>query len=109
MKRTYKRSDERPPLTMTLTRDGDPIDLTGANDVSLYLNDNSGGLHVSGASVTIDDAEAGDVSYDWSVDELDIAEDSYDAEFVIDWTGNDDPQTVPEEGFLQIEIQERLG
>lgn len=98
----YKRGDTRPALTRQLRRNGDPIDLSDADDVVLYVDDNDGGLLLD-ASMTIVDAEAGRVRYAWASDDLDVEPNDYDAEIVIEW-GDGRDQTVPESDFLRIII-----
>lgn len=103
---TYKQGDTAPPLEYQLTdEDGDVLDLTDADNVSLFgvttgASTNSSDLYEKARIV---DASDGQVAVDLDTNQTDIATGTYNAEFVVHWADGD-KQTVPASGYLTIEI-----
>ncbi|MES2753834.1 MAG: hypothetical protein V4659_04140 [Pseudomonadota bacterium] len=101
-----KRGDRLPLLRRPLLApDGGPLDLTGAT-VVLNVRARGGAMKVTNAACTvIAPAAAGVVEYGWAAIDTDTAG-TFDAEFTATFAGL--PITVPNKGFLQIEIGEDL-
>lgn len=113
---TIKRNDTREALRATLEslgKDGKwkAIDLTAAEAIHLYLytakTEEGKTRHVKTGAVTITDAEAGEIEYQWEADDLAKAG-TYQAEFEITWEGGG-TQTVPNDSYYTIEVIVDLG
>lgn len=101
---TLKAHDTWPPLNATLSTDTGPLDLSTAATVKLLLKADS--TLVSGVC-TIVSASDGTVRYDWQTGDT-ATPGTYQCEFEITWaTGK--IETVPNDGYAAISIEEDLG
>lgn len=120
---TLKRNDTREALRATLEQlDREeweasgkesfaPIDLTEAEDVRLFLyttaTEEGKERRVKTGTVDVVEAAEGKVEYQWEADDLAKAG-SYSMEFEITWSDGT-VQTVPNEGYYSLVIEEDLG
>lgn len=104
---TFKEGDVGDKLKATLEDEDGAIDVSGAKDVKLQIKDRSGTKQLD-ESMTITDGVNGKVEYKWQSGDHPIENAGvYRAEFdIID--ANDEPETVPNDGFNTIEIEEQV-
>ncbi|MFC6825675.1 BppU family phage baseplate upper protein [Halopelagius fulvigenes] len=103
---TRKPSDDHSKFSYTLRdRNGDPIDVSSATSVDLYVDAEDGTAVVNGAAATLEDAANGKVSYVFGSAELD-AVGTYYAEFVINRGTGTSYEPVPQDRNLRIEVRE---
>ena len=96
---TYKRGDTRPPLDVTLTPRA-AANLSTVATVKLHLK--SGGTVIT-RNCSIVNATTNQVRYTPVAPDLDVAG-TYQAEFELTW--NDGGiETLPNEGYLEVEIK----
>lgn len=90
------QGDTRPELraTLTLTRSGEPRDLTGAASVKFQMRKADDRHYTVNAEAEILDAEAGDVRYVWSANDL-RTPGLYDAQWEITWAEGAIQTTTP--------------
>jgi hypothetical protein len=110
-----KRGDTQPPLKATLTQrditSDDPqarvpINLSSATAVAFRAKNRKETKSFGGAC-TVTDATNGKVQ--WPIDTAFTANvDSFLAEFEITWTGGA-KQTVPNDGYFEVEVVKDLG
>jgi len=102
----FKQGDSAPALETTLRDDdGNPIDLSDANSVTLYVD--GGGDNPSlivNDTATISDAQSGEIKYEWG-NQLGSEPENYRLEYVIDWNDGD-TQTIPDRGFETLVISD---
>lgn len=103
---TFKQNDLGDTLKATLKDDNGDINVSNASDVRLIANDRDG-KNVLNESVTVTNGSAGEVEYSWSSG--DFIEDAgiYRIEFEIE-DGTGEVETVPNDGFVTVEIEEEL-
>jgi hypothetical protein len=103
--KTFKEGDLGDTLTATLKDEKGVIDLTGVSSVDLVMQ-NRAGEKVLDAEVTIENTTGGEVKYEWeSGDPIETAG-IYHAEFRINQQIGED--TVPNDGYVTIEIEEEI-
>jgi len=104
-----KRGDTWPPLIATLQKKGppvEPLDLTGCT-VRLILKTASAGSTAIIRVVTITDAAAGKVRWDWLTADT-ATVNTYQGEFEITFP-NGTIGTVPNVGFFSVAVGADLG
>ena len=101
---SIKRGTTR-PLTFKLTRDGLPIDLTGAS-VEFHARERNGDVIIIG-DATLTDEEEGEGVYVWASGETDTVGD-YDVEYSILFPDGKE-ETVPGSGHELLRIVQDLG
>lgn len=101
---TIKRNDTAPAIEVTLKDANGPIDLTNAKAIHIYLK--SASLLVKTSTMTVVDAEAGEVKYVWQKEDLKEAG-TYDMEFEITWE-DDTVTTIPSTGYNSLEVEADL-
>jgi len=103
---TFKQNDLGDTLKATLKDDNGDINVSNASDVRLIANDRDG-KNVLNESVTVTNGSAGEVEYSWSSG--DFIEDAgiYRIEFEVE-DGTGEVETVPNDGFVTVEIEEEL-
>jgi hypothetical protein len=98
-----KQNDTRPAITANLTDANDAaVNLTGATVKFNMRVDPAGATKVSLGAATIEDAEAGQVSYSWTASNTDTADD-YEAEFQVTFAGGT-VQTFPGRNWIAVHI-----
>jgi len=98
-----KENDTRPAITANLTDANDAaVNLTGATVKFNMRVDPAGATKVSLGAATIEDAEAGQVSYPWTTSDTDTADD-YEAEFQVTFAGGA-VQTFPGRNWIAVHI-----
>ncbi len=98
-----KQNDTTPVITVDLTDSNDAaVNLTGATVVFSMRVEPAGATKISGASATVVDAEAGQVSYSWTAANTDTADD-YEAEFQVTYSGGG-VQTFPGRNWILVHI-----
>ena len=98
-----KQNDTRPAITANLTDANDAaVNLTGSTVKFNMRVDPAGTTKVSLQGVTIEDAEAGQVSYAWTSSDTDTADD-YEAEFQVTFAGGA-VQTFPGRNWIAVHI-----
>jgi hypothetical protein len=106
---TIKTGDTYPPLEYTLDNDGAPVNLTAADSVRLILKHTDTDTVIEGAA-NVDDAAAGDVSYDWAAGDTDEAGE-YEGEWEVTWDAGATPpliQTFPNDSYFSLEMKADL-
>lgn len=104
--------DTTDPLEVTLkSDDGTAIDLTGAT-VRFEMVPVGGDSLTFSATATIDDATAGEVTYEWADGDTDDAG-YYNGRFVVDYSGDtgsnfDADQSFPNENYITVKVDEGL-
>lgn len=78
---TIVQNDTAPPITATLTAGGTAVDLSGAS-VVFELTSRAGDVIVESAAV-VDDATAGEVSYQWVTGDTAVMVDHYRARWKV--------------------------
>lgn len=102
-----KQNDRLPIFSETLVdASGNAIDLTGCT-AKLQMRDKENTL-VLDTALTIDDAEAGEVSYAWAAVDTQYAGE-YLAEIEITVTESGKTRTFPENDYINIVIYPDLG
>jgi hypothetical protein len=97
-----KRGDRGPSLQATLVdHSGNAINLTSASAVKFKM------AQIVDAAAVVVSASAGTVRYDWALDDTRVAG-TYNAEFEIEWSDGR-KQTVPNDGYLTVEVGRDLG
>jgi len=104
---TFKQNDVGDKVSATLEDDNGAIDLTGIDDVTLVIEDTDGN-QVMDKSVNVTDSANGEVEYEWvSGDPIETIG-VYRAEFkIIDGAG--DTETVPNNGYVSLKVEDELG
>lgn len=102
---TIKKGDTYPPLTINVTEDGDPIDLTAADAVKIILKTTAGTALTFTATIT--NAMGGVIQYAWQAGDTAIVG-SYNAEVEIEWAAGQ-YQTVPNDSYDSVTIMQDLG
>ena len=102
---TYKRGDNAPPITATLSDLDGPIDLSSADAVRLRMKSDT--AIVEAGPVEITDAANGEIKYEWEADDLMFAG-SYRGEWEITWSDGT-IQTVPNDTYFAVDVLEDLG
>jgi hypothetical protein len=105
-----KQHDLEPSLEVQLLSGTDPVDLSQAAAVALFVYSRRTGLKVSG-SMTIADqtvtANLGVVTYAWRSGDTDTVG-VFNAEIQVTWPG-DKPQTFPAHQYFTVDVQKDLG
>lgn len=102
---SMKRGDRIPVLRAALKgSDGAALNLTGAT-VTFRMRSVLGGALKVNASAVVLEAETGIVQYSWGATDTDTVG-TFDGEFAVSIAGL--VETVPNSGFVTIEIGERL-
>jgi len=105
--KTFKEGDLGDELNATLEDDNGAIDLSTANKVEIVMEDRDKTVQLD-AEVSITDASAGKIEYDWSPGDPIETAGVYRAEFrITDNTG--DTETVPNNSYKSIKIEKELG
>ena len=103
-----KQNDTRPALSAYLTDANDAaVNLTGATVVFNMRVEPAGTIKVNGTSAVVDDAEAGQVSYNWVAANTDTADD-YEAEFQVTFAGGA-IQTFPGRNWIFVHVIDDIG
>jgi len=98
-----KENDTRPAITANLTDANDAtVNLTGATVKFSMRVDPAGTVKVNALGATIENAEAGQVSYAWTTDDTDAADD-YEAEFEVTFAGGA-VQTFPGRNWILVHV-----
>ena len=98
-----KKDDTRPAITANLTDANDAaVNLTGASVKFNMRVDPAGAVKINLGSSTIEDAEAGQVSYAWTTANTDTADD-FEAEFQVTFAGGA-VQTFPGRNWIAVHI-----
>ena len=98
-----KQNDTRPAIIANLTDANDAaVNLTGAS-VKFHMRvDPAGAVKVNAGGATIEDAEAGQVSYAWTTANTDTADD-FEAEFQVTFAGGA-VQTFPGRNWIAVHV-----
>lgn len=101
---SIKRNDTGPALRKFLEfSDGTAQDLTGATVRFIYQNaDGTGSATVGGGTVTVIDATAGELQYEWQAADTATAR-LVHAEFEVTTSGGD-VLTFPNAGFIVVDV-----
>lgn len=104
---TFKQGDIGDKVKATLEDAEGAIDLSGVKQVNLRVQDRSG-TQVLNQACTVTDAANGKVEYSWQSGDTPIENAAiYRAEFeIID--ANDEPETIPNDGKITMEIEEDI-
>src|SRR5438552_3641811 len=108
-----KRHDTFPAIKATLEQTNvetgakEPINLTTALKVTLILKPQSGGAATTEGTCTITSAALGKVEYPLKAKDTETAG-IFNLEFEIEWAAGS-YETVPNEGYREVEIQADLG
>ena len=98
-----KQNDTRPAIAANLTdANAAAVNLTGATVRFSMRVEPAGTVKVSAAAATIDDAEAGQVSYNWTASDTNTADD-YEAEFQVTFVGGA-VQTFPGRNWIAVHV-----
>ena len=98
-----KQNDTRPAIAANLTdANAAAVNLTGATVKFSMRVDPAGTVKVNAATATIDDAEAGQVSYNWTASDTNTADD-YEAEFQVTFAGGA-VQTFPGRNWIAVHV-----
>ena len=98
-----KQNDTRPAIAANLTdANAAAVNLTGATVKFSMRVEPAGTVKVSAAAATIDDAEAGQVSYNWTASDTNTADD-YEAEFQVTFAGGA-VQTFPGRNWIAVHV-----
>ena len=98
-----KQNDTRPAIAANLTdANAAAVNLTGAPVRFSMRVEPAGTVKVSAAAATIDDAEAGQVSYNWTASDTNTADD-YEAEFQVTFVGGA-VQTFPGRNWIAVHV-----
>jgi hypothetical protein len=101
-----KQNDTWPPMVATLTQaDGQPIDLTGAGTISMWMKSDSLTISTDPCDV-VGDPSDGVVSYTFTSADTATAG-TYRVEWDIDF-GSGKRQTAPNDGYKTVEVVESL-
>jgi len=102
-----KKGDEEPPLEATLEdANGNPKDLTNANGVQFHMKDPTADTAKVDKAASIDDGSNGKVSYSFDAEDVDTTGE-FEAEFEVTWA-DDDTETFPKDGYLNLKILDTL-
>lgn len=109
--RTLKAGDTDPPFTSTLTDgNGQPVNLTGAETVTLFMVPKDGGIGSVSDPCTIVNPAGGIVEYRPTKQQTSVPG-TYRLEWRVDWgpqAGKDRYRTFPSDGYEEVEIMESL-
>jgi hypothetical protein len=110
---SIKRGDTLPKLSGTLYSDEaktTPVDLTGADSVTLHMATDIGQATKVSRAVTVTDAPNGRFEITFTETDVDTAT-SYKGEFEVVWATGPPvvKQTYPKEGFVTITVNPDLG
>ena len=98
-----KQNDTRPAITANLTDANDAaVNLTGATVKFNMRVDPAGSVKINAGAATIEDAEAGQVSYSWPTSNTDTADD-YEGEFQLTFAGGA-VQTFPGRNWIAVHV-----
>ncbi len=98
-----KQNDTRPAIAANLTdANAAAVNLTGATVKFSMRVEPAGTVKVNAATATIDDAEAGQVSYNWTASDTNTADD-YEAEFQVTFAGGA-VQTFPGRNWIAVHV-----
>ena len=98
-----KQNDTRPAIAANLTdANAAAVNLTGATVKFSMRVEPAGTVKVKAATATIDDAEAGQVSYNWTASDTNTADD-YEAEFQVTFAGGA-VQTFPGRNWIAVHV-----
>lgn len=110
-KKTYKRGDTGPPITITCLDGTNPKDLTGATSAKFLMGTiNAQGvstLKTSGTMTFDADRSTGKVTYAWQTTDLDTPAD-YKVEVEVTWA-NGQKQTFPSDSYLTVSVIADVG
>jgi len=106
---SIKQSNRRPYLRVTLKDENDVVvNVTTANAVLFSMEARDIVTpKIARAAATVVDAVNGVVEYRWTAADTDT-EGIYFGEFVVDWDGIDDEITFPNDGYIAIEVKEKV-
>jgi len=103
---TFKENDVGDTLTAQLKDEDGPIDLSGASEVRIIMRQ-ADGQKTLDAQMSLTNATNGEVEYQWSSGDPIETKGVYEAEFkIIDGLG--ETETVPNNGYVSIKIEEEL-
>ena len=98
-----KQNDTRPAIAANLTdANAAAVNLTGATVKFSMRVEPAGTVKGNAATATIDDAEAGQVSYNWTASDTNTADD-YEAEFQVTFAGGA-VQTFPGRNWIAVHV-----
>ena len=98
-----KQNDTRPAIAANLTAaNAAAVNLTGATVKFSMRVEPAGTVKVNAATATIDDAEAGQVSYNWTASDTNTADD-YEAECQVTFAGGA-VQTFPGRNWIAVHV-----
>lgn len=100
----YKRGDTAPPLEERLSKDGERIDLSNVDSITLYVGDVDETVFAAEPVEIVDETQA-IVRVDWDGAALDQPPGDYDYEWVLQYPDGDQ-RTVPDDGFETLRITE---
>ena len=103
---TMKRGDLEPPLTITCTDNGSPLNLSGASSVRVLISRN-GTIVVNDTAPDLTGAASGVVVHEWVAGETATAG-VLSVEVEVTWP-TARPQTFPPDGSLHVVISADLG
>lgn len=104
---TFKKGDTGDILEVTLEDESGAIPLQNVTDVKIKMQNTVTGNTVLNASMTVTDGPNGKAEYEWESGDPIETVGVYRTEFeILDGTG--DPDTVPNEGYTSIKIEEDL-
>ena len=96
-----KQNDTSPSLSATLTDyNGNAVNLTGAS-AKMHMKDQGGTLKVN-AAMTVTDADAGIIKYDWQSGDTDTVG-SYNVEFQVTYSDSS-IETFPNHGYEVVVV-----
>lgn len=101
-----KQHDTAPTMTVALSDQNGPIDLSAASSV-LMLMTGQGGIATAVATMHIASAQGGFCAYGWQSKDVQTA-DTFNTEFEIHWADGT-LETVPNSGYNAIQITPDLG
>jgi hypothetical protein len=102
-----KRNDLRPHFRVSLTANGDPVDLTDATSAFFLMKQGTNGTpKVDRGAMTFVDRATGTVEYAWVVGDTDTAG-TFNVEVEVLW--GTEPQTFPSKGYWTVTIEDDLG
>jgi hypothetical protein len=106
MSEIERKRNDTTPLTGVLQENGSAADLTNASSVSFYMKDDLDGELKASGTATIVDAEAGEVRYEMSANEVDSSG-YYLAEWEVEYA-NGTLHTFPNHDYLSVHIKDDL-
>ncbi|WEL29843.1 hypothetical protein [Haloferax volcanii] len=107
---SLKKGDQRPALELILERGRihtETVDLTDAAEVRLYVQNESTGDLLVDQAMTIANAAAGEVEYEFGANDI-VQGGQNEFEVVVEWSDGE-PESWPKRGYGVIHAAEPLG